>query len=174
MRLDIYNYTTGQSMRCTTMAGLSPAYAPSEARLAAKFTTDITSWGYNNSPLTTSTIASNQFVWDNKIINNTLDANQNSVRYAGLNVATGALTVGPNNGSVTQSVALSAAAATGGQYRETYEIDRDYAQGYYLETYLEIVTATQGTLKFSAVAGDRMILVTPQLGNFSGPLPVLP
>jgi hypothetical protein len=159
---------------CNTVADLTPAYAPSEARLAAKFTAAATVWG-NEDTRGTSTISNSLFAWDNKAQNSNLDSSQTSVRWASLNVATGALSVGPSSSQITQSVALSAASANDGSYIETDSADPDFVGGRSKEVTLRINTLTQGLLKFNAYAGDNIIIVRPQLGNFIiGPPPILP
>lgn len=157
------------------MSNLAPAYAPSEARLAARFTTGATSWAYNNTqPFTTTTITNNLITWNNQANNHSLDANQVSARYASLNVATGALNVGPNSGQVTQSVAISAATAAGGSYSEQDYTDLDFSQGRAKSVGLSISTASQGVLKFGAYTGDNIIIVQPSLGNPIFFPPVIP
>lgn len=163
------------SITCNQVSNLAPAYAPSEARLAARFTTGATSWAYNNTqPFTTTTITNNLITWNNQANNYSLDANQVSARYASLNVATGALNVGPNSSQVTQSVAISAATAAGGSYSEEDYTDRDFSQGRAKSVGLSISTASQGVLKFGAYTGDNIIIVQPSLGNPIFFPPVIP
>jgi hypothetical protein len=160
---------------CNQGSNLTPAYPPSEARLAAKFTAGATSWANNSvRPFTTTTIANSLITWNNQANNTTLDATQTSVKFASLNVATGALNVGPSASQVTQSVAISAASAAGGRYSEEDYVDRDVAQGRTKSVDLVINTASQGVLKFNAYTGDNIIIVQPQLGTYNFIGPVLP
>jgi hypothetical protein len=160
---------------CNQGSNLTPAYPPSEARLAAKFTAGATSWANNSvRPFTTTTIANSLITWNNQAVSTSLDTNQVSARYASLNVATGAINVGPNSGQVTQSVAISAATAAGGKYSEEDYIDRDFAQGRAKSVGLSISTAGQGVLKFGAYTGDNIIIVQPSLGNPIFLPPVIP
>ncbi len=166
----------GIDITCNTVANLSPAYAPSEARLASKFTNGVTSWNNSETSVSgTSTIpANNIVVWDNKSQNTVLDSNQTAVRYASLNVLSGALNVGPSETQVTQSVVLSTALATSGYYLEADNADSDHVSGRYKEIILRVDTATQGQLKFAARHGDSILTVVPQLGTFNFMPPVLP
>ena len=166
----------GIDISCNTVANLSPAYAPSEARLAAKFTNGVTSWQNSQTSVSgTSTIAANNIVvWDNKSQNTVLDSNQTDVRYASLNVASGALNVGPSETRATQSVVLSTALATSGYYFEGDNEDSDYVSGRYKQVVLRVDTATQGQLKFTARTGDNILTVVPQLGTFNFMAPILP
>jgi hypothetical protein len=160
---------------CNQGSNLTPAYPPSEARLAAKFTAGATSWANDSvRPFTTTTISNSLITWNNQAVNSSLDANQVSARYASLNVATGALNVGPNSGQVTQSVAISAATAAGGKYSEEDYTDGDFAQGRAKRVGLSISTASQGVLKFEAYTGDNIMIVTPSLGTYNIIPPVIP
>lgn len=154
-----------QDIRCNTIANLTPAYAPSEARLADKFTAGATGWRNTTNSNATATFVNNQVVWDNQDNGTSLDANQTSARYAGLNVATGALSVGSNSGQVTQSVALSAAAASGGLYTETFDQRGVFSPGATKRANLTISTSSQGILEFQLEAASNVIFVTPKLGQ---------
>ena len=157
--------STGQNISCGMVADLTPAYAPSDARLAAKFTAGATGWRNTSNSNATVTFVNNQFAWDNQDSSTLLSANQTSVRYAGLNVVTGALSVGPSSVQVTQSVALSAAAASGGRYKESFYQDRNSPQSFIKGASLSITTSSQGVLEFAMEAADNVIFVTPKLGQ---------
>jgi hypothetical protein len=163
---------------CNTLTNLTPAYAPSEARLPAKFTAGVTSWGDANSrPFTTSTISNNLVVWNNQDSNTTLASNQVNARYASLNISTGALNIGPGTSpaNITQSVVLSSALATAGRYQESDYADTDFTSGRTKSVRLEFDTSTQGYLEFALNTGDNILITYPQLGTLNiGPSPVLP
>jgi hypothetical protein len=162
------------NVTCTTVANLTPAYAPSEARLAAKFTAGVTAWQEARVRGTSTIPASSIVVWDNQAQNTRLEPNQTSVKFASLNLATGALNVGPSSSQVTQSVLLSTALATSGLYREADYEDGDFNSGRSKSVRLEVETTTQGRLKFDSYSGDNIIYFTPQLGTLNIMPPALP
>lgn len=163
---------------CANMSSLTPAYAPSEARLAEKFTAGAASWGSNAStPFTTTAISNNLIVWNNQANNTLLNSNQVNAQYASLNTSTGALNIGPGTSAsnITQSLALSSVLANAGRYKESDYADTDFASGRAKQARLELDTLTQGYLAFDIVSGDGTLIVYPQLGTLNiGPAPVLP
>lgn len=153
---------------CGSRAQLTAAYAPSEARLAEKFSRGMSSWKYIDDAGAAIAIANDTVVWDNfNNVNRTLSINQTNARYASLNVNTGALNVGPGTtaSNVTQSVALSAALASGGIYNESDYTDPDFTSGRAKNAFLEFDSSSQGRLTFKLSRDGNVLLPTKSLGD---------
>jgi hypothetical protein len=167
IQLAAYNDTRGESYNCTTVTAPAAQVPPSEARLAAVFTSGVTGTSgdaTNGNP----TFSNGTVIWNNLQAMLTLPLNQASARYAGLNLTTGALTVGPSSGAVTSSVALSIAGATAGYYAEEF-----YSSGNantYKEVDFQVQTTDRGLLRFLAEARGSLLKPSPALGAFSSPV----
>jgi hypothetical protein len=169
IQLNAYNSTRDEGYTCATVTAPAAQVPPSEARLAAVFTPGITSI----QPFSVTAGASfvnNIAIWDNLGINLTLPANQTNARYAGLNITTGALTVGPSANAVTSTVALSIAGATSGYYEEGLRSNGTAVAGKTVQ--FEVQTTDRGLLKFFAEARGSVLKPEAVLGSFPAPVRV--
>jgi hypothetical protein len=167
IQLNAYNDTRDESYDCTTVTAPAAQVPPSEARLLAVFLPGIVGTVGNATNGSPTLSSNNTAIWDNLQTMLTLPLNQASARYAGLNLTTGALTVGPSSGAVTSSVALSIAGATGGYYAEEFSsgnVDTNRKVDF------QVQTADRGLLRFLAETRRDLLQPIPSLGSLSSPV----